>query len=201
MNNPSPESLRYPVGRSGQVPGFSVEHQQEYISIIAEFPEKLRKTTAHLTDEQLDTPYRPGGWTIRQVVHHCADSHAHAYTRFKLALTEDNPVIKPYREDKWAELSDGKFLPVIHSLLILEGLHYRWTALLRTLNKEDFDKQFIHPEHSRSISLFESLNSYAWHCRHHLAHITELKKRMEWVQCPFTEFMRSDTLHFRPHSH
>lgn len=180
MLTPEIEKLRYPIGKHIKPKEYTNEILADYISTLSEFPEILKIETAHLTNEQLDTEYRPGGWTIRQVVHHCADSHLNSYIRFKLALTEDNPVIKPYQEDKWAELEDGKTLPIKHSLNILEGLHFRWVTLLNSLTPAELNSTFIHPEHSTKIKLIENIGIYAWHCNHHLAHITELKKRMTW---------------------
>jgi hypothetical protein len=174
------EKLRFPIGKYTAPESYTNDILSNYINTISDFPEAIKKETAYLSDDQLDTPYRPGGWTIRQVVHHCADSHINSYTRFKLALTEDTPVIKPYQEDKWAELEDGRILPVIHSLNILEGLHFRWVILLKSLSYEDLKKTFIHPEGNRKIELVENISIYAWHCNHHLAHITELKKRKGW---------------------
>ena len=170
--------LRFPVGRFA----FSSADERsraESISIIAALPAKMRGAVDGLSDAQLDTRYRPDGWTVRQVVHHVPDSHINAFTRFKLALTEDTPRIKPYDEAKWAELPDGRTAPVGPSLAILDGLHARWAALLRAMRPEDFDRQLEHPE-SGVQSLNRMLALYAWHCRHHLAHITELKRREGW---------------------
>ncbi|MFZ9846607.1 MAG: YfiT family bacillithiol transferase, partial [Flavobacteriales bacterium] len=126
------------------------------------------------------TPYREMGWTIRQVVHHCADSHMNSLTRFKLTLTEDKPVVKPYWEDRWAELVDSKSMPISPSVQMLEGIHARWTVLLNSLSEQDLVKSFIHPEHGKEFRVDENIGVYAWHCNHHLAHITELKKRKNW---------------------
>src|SRR6476620_9464894 len=146
----------------------------ECIARIAAAPEHLRTAVAGLDDAQLDTPYRPGGWTVRQVVHHVPDSHLNAYTRIKLALTEDEPTIKPYEEARWAELPDARTGPIEISLALLEALHRRWVLLLRELQPADFTRQFRHPEHGRAMSLDEVLALYAWHGRHHVAHITSL---------------------------
>jgi len=132
-----------------------------------------------LTASQLDTPYRPGGWTVRQVVHHVPDSHLNAYVRFKLALTEDSPTIKPYDEAAWAKLADTAETPVEVSLQLLESLHARWVRLLESMTEADFARQFHHPE-SGTMSLDTYLSGYAWHCRHHVAHITQLRARMGW---------------------
>jgi len=129
----------------------------------------------------MDTPYREGGWTLRQVVHHCADSHMNAFCRFKLAMTEEKPVIKPYEEARWAALADSKNLPVDASLAILKGLHERWTVLMKSLREAERHRTFIHPEHGREISLQETIGLYAWHGEHHLAHITSLKKARNWL--------------------
>ncbi|HWS60267.1 MAG TPA: putative metal-dependent hydrolase, partial [Flavobacterium sp.] len=132
------------------------------------------------TEEQLNTQYRLEGWTIRQVVHHCADSHMNSLTRLKLALTEDKPTIKPYREELWAELPDSKNLPLESSLKMLEGIHYRWSILLNNLTKEHRERTFIHPNKGKEFRIDENIGLYAWHCNHHLAHIIETKKRNQW---------------------
>lgn len=174
------EELKYPVGQYKKPEIFTKEILATAISIIEQFPKKIKQEVLHLTDEQLDTPYRPEGWTIRQVVHHCADSHMNALIRLKLALTENTPTIKPYMEALWADLADTKTLPIHSSLIIIEGVHKRWTAVLKSMNEKDFTRSFIHPEKGRAITLNESADMYAWHCNHHLAHITHLKKRKNW---------------------
>ncbi|MBA3680819.1 MAG: putative metal-dependent hydrolase [Bacteroidetes bacterium] len=174
------EELKYPVGHYQKPKTFTKEVLTEALSVIEQFPKKIKKEVESLSDEQLDTPYRPDGWTIRQVVHHCADSHMNAFIRIKLALTENTPTIKPYAEALWAELSDTKKLPIQSSLSIIEGVHFRWTTLLKNMNASDFDRGFIHPEKGKELSLHESTGMYAWHCNHHLAHITALKKRKGW---------------------
>ncbi len=174
------EKLQYPIGKHIPPDTYTLDLIDSFIATLEKFPSQLREETAGLSDEQLDTPYRLAGWTIRQVVHHCADSHMNSIIRFKLALTEDVPTIKPYFEDRWAELADTKNYPIETSLMILDGVHMRLTALLRSLNTEQLDRTFIHPSHGKEISLKESMSIYAWHSRHHLAHITELKRRMEW---------------------
>lgn len=174
------EQLRYPIGRFNWPTNFTESEIANHIQIISKFPDKIKKETEQLNDEQLDTPYRPDGWTIRQVLHHCADSHMNAIIRFKLALTEDKPTIKPYMESLWAELPDGKNLPIIHSLQILEGVHHRLAIMLKSLSPQDLKRVFIHPEHNREISIQQNIAQYAWHGEHHLAHITELKKRNNW---------------------
>ncbi|NRF41324.1 YfiT family bacillithiol transferase [Pedobacter foliorum] len=174
------EKLRYPIGQFNKPDLITKALLDGYVATIASFPEALRKEVAHLTDTQLDTPYRLGGWTIRQVVHHCADSHMNSQIRLKWALTEDSPVIKAYYEERWAELADSRMMPVESSLKLLEGLHQRWVFLLNSLTTEELERDFIHPEHGRSIKINENTGLYDWHCRHHLAHITELKKRQGW---------------------
>jgi hypothetical protein len=174
------EHLKFPIGKFKKPDAYTEIYFKEQISIIENFPRSIKKALLGLTDEQLDTPYRPEGWTIRQVVHHCADSHMNSLTRFKLTLTEDKPVIKPYYEERWAELSDSKTMPLEPSLNMLEGIHERWTVLLNNLTSPDFERSFIHPEHGKEIPLKENIGIYAWHCQHHLAHITTLKEKMGW---------------------
>jgi hypothetical protein len=142
-------------------------------------PARLREVVTGLSDDQLDTPYRPGGWTVRQLVHHLADSHINSYVRFRLALTEDEPTIKPYNEGLWAELEDARGLPVDVSLKLLEVLHTRLVALLRSLTPCDWERQFRHPE-SGIVSLDRNVALYAWHGNHHVAHIARLRERMQW---------------------
>jgi uncharacterized damage-inducible protein DinB len=149
------------------------------IAEIDETPAKLRAAVAGLSASQLDTPYRPEGWSVRQVVHHLPDSHANAYVRFKLALTEDSPTIKPYLEARWAELPDTRETPVEVSLALLEALHRRWVILLRAMTAEDFARPLQHPEKGR-LTLDQMLALYAWHGRHHVAHVTALRERMGW---------------------
>lgn len=177
-NDDTLEILRYPVGRF-EAPAAN-ESPETFISEIAAFPARLRAETATLSEAQLATPYRPEGWTVKQVIHHSADSHMNAYIRFKLALTEDQPVIKPYFEDRWAELPDYANTPITVSLDMLDALHTRWLVLLRALTPEDFKRAYIHPEFGKVYSLFDATALYAWHSRHHLAHITELKRRNNW---------------------
>jgi uncharacterized damage-inducible protein DinB len=170
---------RFPIGKfhyEGQV---SEEQKQAYLDDIAQTPSNLRAAVKGLSDSQFDTPYRPGGWTIRQVVHHVPDSHMNSYVRFKLALTEDEPTIKPYAEDRWAELADNKSTPVEVSLIMLDSLHDRWVRLLRSLTPEDWKRTFRHPDLG-PMTLEKTLALYAWHGKHHVAHIAELRKRMSW---------------------
>ena len=171
--------LRYPVGKFQFPDVVTVDERRRFIEQIAETPERLRAAVTGLSEQQLDTPYRPGGWTVRQVVHHVPDSHLHSYSRFKYALTEDEPTIKPYPEDRWAELPDGRTGPVEVSLRLLECLHSRWVALLRSLNEREWARTFRHPELGL-VRLDQNAALYAWHGRHHVAHITALKERMGW---------------------
>ena len=171
--------LRYPVGEFSFAGTLSREERNSFIDQIAATPEKMRAGVAGLSDEQLDTPYRPGGWTVRQVVHHVPESHLNSYIRFKLAITEDEPTIKPYFEDRWAELEDARVSPVEPSLDLLDALHRRWVWFLRGLKDEDFERTFQHPEQG-VVSLNKNVALYAWHGRHHVAHITSLRQRMGW---------------------
>ncbi len=175
----SPASdLRYPAGRFQAPAAITADDHERYIAEIEDLVEGLRSAIAGFDDSQLDTPYRDGGWTVRQVIHHLADSHMNSFVRFKLALTEDSPVIKPYDEAAWAELADSK-QPVELSLLLLDGLHRRWVALLRSMSASDYERAFAHPERGL-MRLDVNLALYAWHCRHHTAHITSLRSRMGW---------------------
>lgn len=174
------EELKYPVGQYKKPDTFTKEILSTAISVIEDFPKKIKQETENLSDEQLDTPYRPEGWTVRQVVHHCADSHMNAFIRLKLALSEDTPTIKPYTEGLWAEMDDTKHFPIYSSFQIIEGVHARWAALLKNMSDIDYNRSFIHPEKGRELSLNESTDMYAWHCNHHLAHITALKNRKGW---------------------
>jgi uncharacterized damage-inducible protein DinB len=171
--------LRYPVGRFKRPDKITAALRQEWLSDIEALPDKLTEAVAGLDEQQLGTPYRPGGWTVRQVVHHFADSHMNSYVRFRLALTEDKPVIKPYDEQRWAELPDAKAAPVGVSLALLTALHQRWALLLRTLDDQAFARTFSHPENGE-MRLDTTLALYAWHCHHHLAHITSLRARNGW---------------------
>ena len=174
------EQLKYPIGKFEQPVTITKDILSQWISDISSFPTRLKNEVNHLTDEQLDTQYRPNGWTIRQVIHHCADSHMNSLTRLKLALTEDQPTIKPYFEERWAELIDSKKMPIAPALKMIEGIHERWTALLNHLTEEENSRIFIHPEHGKTFRIDENIGVYAWHCNHHLAHITETKKRNNW---------------------
>jgi hypothetical protein len=173
-------ALRYPVGAFQFDGDVRPRTREQRIGDIAAAPAHLREAVAGLTPAQLDTPYRPGGWTVRQVVHHLPDSHLNAYTRIKLALTEEEPTIKPYEEARWAELPDARTGPVEPSLALLESLHQRWLLLLRQLRPSHFERRFRHPEHDRIFVVDEAVAMYAWHGRHHVAHITSLRHRMGW---------------------
>lgn len=173
------ETLRYPVGRWRRPEGATAADRRSWIDAIATTPLALRAAVAGLDDLALDTPYRPGGWTVRQVVHHVPDSHLNAYVRTCLALTEDRPTIRPYDEAAWAELAPFRTGPIESSLALLEALHERWVALLRSLDDGAFARPLEHPEIGTLI-LTDLLALYAWHGRHHVAHVTELRKRRGW---------------------
>lgn len=171
--------LRYPVGPFVSPASFSAADRARAITTLAEFPARLRLACAGLTDAQLDTPYRPGGWTVRQVVHHTADSHMHAYARLKFAVSEENPTIKPYEESSWAEMADARLAPVELSLGLLDGLHARLVWMLRSLGEADFGRRLFHPERG-GMSIDDYLALYDWHSRHHTAHVTALRDREGW---------------------
>jgi hypothetical protein len=171
--------LRYPIGNFAPQSTYSDAQRSAMIQDIAELPAKLRAALAGLNDQQLDTPYRDGGWTVRQTVHHLADSHVNSYIRLRFAATEDNPTIKPYDENAWAELVDAKQEPVEVSLKILEGLHHRWVVLLKSFKAEDWKRTMFHPERGK-LDMSVNLALYSWHSKHHVAHINELRKRKDW---------------------
>jgi hypothetical protein len=171
--------LRYPIGKFSFEGSVNEEQRKKLINDIEQAPAQLRAAVQGLSPQQIDTPYRPEGWTVRQVVHHVPDSHMNAYTRFKLALTEDQPTIKPYMEDRWARLDDTQTTPLEVSLALLDSLHNRWVRLLRSLKPEDWKRTFRHPELGL-MPLEKNLALYAWHGRHHVAHITALRERMKW---------------------
>jgi uncharacterized damage-inducible protein DinB len=171
--------LQYPIGHFEWRGENSEDDRRRYLDEIERAPAHLRAAVAGLSEEQLDTPYRPGGWTVRQVVHHVPDSHLNSYARFRLALTEDEPTIKPYDESRWAELTDARTAPIEVSLAFLESLHRRWVLLLRSLSPADFARRFRHPELG-AVSLDRNLALYAWHGRHHVAHVRSLRERMGW---------------------
>lgn len=171
--------LRYPVGPFVPGPDASVERLAAFVGEIAAAPARLRAAVAGLDDRQLDTPYRPDGWTVRQLVHHVADSHVNAYVRLKLALTEDGPTIKPYDEAGWAALPDSAE-PIDASLRLLDALHERWAAVLRAVEPAQWARVVHHPEHARPMSVALLTELYAWHGRHHVAHVTALREREGW---------------------
>lgn len=170
--------LSYPVGRFDHQAARTPATRRAAIDDIAALPALLREAVRGLTDAQLDTPYRPGGWTVRQLVHHVADSHMNGYIRTKLALTEDNPTIKPYKQDAWAALADTT-LPIDLSLGILDAVHRRWTAVNRSIADADFARTFTHPELG-PLTLDRHTHLYGWHSRHHVAHVTSLRRREGW---------------------
>ena len=174
MNDP-----RFPIGKFSFPDSITADQRNQFIADIEKTPANLRAAVGGLSRQQLDTPYRDGGWTVRQVTHHVPESHMNAYIRFKLALTEDEPTIKPYMEDRWAKLKDVESTPIETSLTLLDSLHDRWVRLLRSLGPEEWKRTFRHPELG-VVPLEKNLALYAWHGKHHTAHITELKKRMGW---------------------
>ena len=171
--------IRYPIGKFHFDGPLTAHQKHAAFDDIVTAPANLRDAIKGLSEAQLDTPYRPGGWTVRQVVHHLPDSHLNSYVRFKLALTEDEPTIKPYAEDRWAELADTKATPVEVSLTMLDALHDRWVRLLRSLSPEEWERTFRHPELG-AMTLEKTLALYAWHGRHHVSHITSLRDREGW---------------------
>lgn len=173
------EDLRFPIGKFDCPKEITSEMRKKFIETIEKLPPNLKDAVENLNDEQLDTSYRPEGWTLRQVVHHIADSHLNSFCRFKLGLSEDTPTIKVYDEAAWAEMSDSKDVPIELSLSIIDGLHARWTRLLKSLSDEDFAKKVNHPERG-IVTLSELLALYDWHSRHHTAHITSLRERNNW---------------------
>jgi uncharacterized damage-inducible protein DinB len=171
---------RYPVGKFNRPAGvLTPDERRKLVDQIAETPARMREAVAGLSDSQLDTPYRDGGWTARQVVHHVPDSHMNAYTRVKLALTEHEPTIRPYDEAAWAKLNDVRDTPIAVSLTLLETLHQRWDTILRAMTDADFERTLMHPEHG-VMTLDALVAMYAWHGRHHVAHITSLRERNGW---------------------
>lgn len=173
------DDLRFPVGKFRYDGPFTEKDKNALLEEISNAPSLLRSAVQGLSESQLDTPYRPDGWTVRQLVHHVPDSHLNSYVRFKLALTEDEPTIKPYAEDRWAKLADTDVTPVGVSLTLLEALHDRWVRLLKSLTAEDWKRKLRHPERG-TMTLEENLALYAWHGKHHVAHVTALRKRMSW---------------------
>jgi uncharacterized damage-inducible protein DinB len=173
------EDLRYPIGKFSVEGEITAPRRAGWIEQVAAAPSQLRAALSGLSEEQLATPYRPRGWTLRQLAHHVPDSHMNSYVRFRLALTEDEPTIKPYLEDKWAELSDAQSAPVELSLSLLDALHARWILLLRSIADDGWQRTFRHPELGL-MTLEKNLALYAWHGRHHVAHVTSLRERKGW---------------------
>jgi uncharacterized damage-inducible protein DinB len=171
--------LRFPIGKFTPMPNATAEDCARFIRQIAEAPKNFRAAVHGLSDEQLETPYRPDGWTLRQVVHHIPDSHMNAYIRSKLAVTEEGPTIKPYHEALWAELADARSAPIEPSLRLFESLHERWVIFLNSLQPADFAKPMLHPERG-PMTIDSQVQLYAWHGRHHAAHITTTRERMGW---------------------
>jgi uncharacterized damage-inducible protein DinB len=167
------DQLRYPIGKFIYPETFDIDKTKSEIQTIKTFPSQLKAKVTMLSESQLDTPYRPEGWTIRQVVHHCADSHMNSIVRLKLMLTENNPVIKPYKENLWAELPDSKNYPIQASLNLLDGLHERWSQVLDNLSEDDYYRTYRHPEYNKEVTVYQYIALYAWHCKHHLAHIDQ----------------------------
>ena len=170
---------RYPIGKFSFDGTLTSGQKKHYLDDIEQTPERLRAAVRGLSDQQLNTPYREGGWTVRQLTHHVPDSHMNAYIRFKLALTEDEPTIRPYMEDRWAELAESKQAPIDVSLALLDSLHQRWRLVLRNISDADWKRTFRHPEMGL-LSLEKTLALYAWHGRHHVAHVTTLREKMGW---------------------
>ncbi|CAL2103186.1 putative metal-dependent hydrolase [Tenacibaculum sp. 190130A14a] len=174
------DELKYPIGKPDIPNIITSVHLNQWIDVLKNFPSRLSNLVTNLSEEQLNTPYRKDGWTIRQVIHHCADSHHNSYTRFKWTLTEDQPVIKAYYEDRWAELTD--YMAPIHlSIDHLKSLHAKWVYLLKNLSDTQLNQFFIHPEGNEKVSLKENIGIYAWHCNHHYAHIENLLIKKNWI--------------------
>jgi len=179
MSDTTPD-VRYPIGKFEPEP-YSTELKNKWINDIRFLPNDIEIAIQHLDEYQLDTPYRNGGWTIKQLVHHIADSHMNAYIRFKLALTEENPTIKPYEEAEWAKLPDTFNVPVNVSVTLLHALHRRWTVINESISEAEFaNRTVLHPQHQKQLTLWHLLGMYAWHGKHHLAHINRLKEQKNW---------------------
>ncbi|MFD0864133.1 YfiT family bacillithiol transferase [Sungkyunkwania multivorans] len=181
MTNTELDHLRYPIGKFEMPEEITDLYIKEWTNILEQFPTKLEKLVIGLSEEQLDTPYRPDGWTVRQVVHHVADSHHHSYTRIKWALTEDNPMIKAYFEARWAELTDTKLAPIRISLDHLKALHVKLVYLIKGLSEEELKRTYVHPEDDMEVDLKEHIGKYAWHSEHHFHHIKNLLERKGWL--------------------
>jgi uncharacterized damage-inducible protein DinB len=175
----STPDLSYPIGKYEYRPGYTAEQRAQFIAEIEAMPQRLRAAVKGLSEPQLDTPYRPNGWTVRQVVHHVPESHMNAFLRFKWALTEDNPMIKAYEEADWARTPEVATMPIEVSLRLLEALHERWLPLLKAMTAEQYQTPLQHPQNGK-MNLERMLGLYAWHGKHHVAHVTELRKRMGW---------------------
>jgi uncharacterized damage-inducible protein DinB len=171
--------VRYPIGKHQMVP-FSQEEKEARLADILFLPRMLEYAVLNLNDDQIQTPYRDGGWTVNQVIHHVADSHMNAFIRFKLGLTEDNPTIKPYIQSAWGDTADVTVVPVNLSITLLHSLHHRWYELLKSITDEQWERTIYHPEQERKITLWELLLIYAWHGKHHAAHVTNLREQMGW---------------------
>jgi uncharacterized damage-inducible protein DinB len=174
------EFKRFPIGQFEEPQHITDTQLEECIKVIKNFPAKLKSLIENFSDEQFDTPYREKGWTVRQLVNHLADSHANSFIRFKLALTEENPVIKPYQEAQWAELQDSASISIKPAMRMLKGIHQRWYCLLKSLTNKQFERTFHHPEQNRNYDLRICLALYVWHCNHHFAHIENLKIEKGW---------------------
>jgi hypothetical protein len=174
------ETLKHPIGQANIPEKITKKNIEDWISVLERFPQELEFLIRDLSDNQLEIPYREGGWSIRQVVHHCYDSHHNSYTRFKWALTEDKPLIKAYFEEKWAELHDSKSGPIFLTIDALKALHAKWVYLLNGLSNLELEKSFIHPSENNEVSLKENIGIYAWHCQHHYSHIEQLMLREGW---------------------
>ncbi len=174
------EQLRYPIGRYKTPDGHTPELMKQWTDVLTALPSWMDVCIENLDEAQLHTPYRPGGWTVQQVVHHLADSHMNSYIRLKLALTEDNPTIKPYLEQEWAKMEDTQALPVNLSVTLLHALHRRWVAIIKSMKPADLERTYFHPEQGRTIPVWELVAMYAWHSRHHMEHVRQLRQRMGW---------------------
>lgn len=174
------EHLKYPIGRYEKPASYTSQQLKEWTSVLQALPSWMDACIENLDEHQLQVPYRDGGWTIQQVVHHVADSHMNAYIRLKLALTEDNPVVKPYAEAAWAELPDTRVVPVNVSVTMLHAMHRRMVAVLQHMQPSDWERTYFHPEHKRNFPIWEVVAMYAWHSRHHTEHIRRLRERMNW---------------------
>jgi DinB superfamily len=170
---------RYPIGKFERKGPLTAQDRTRLIESMSAAPERFRAAVAGLNDSQLDTPYREGGWTVRQLIHHLADSHMNSYVRFRLTATENEPTIKPYDEKLWADLPDARTSPIDPSLQMLDGIHRRWVLLMKSFGPDDFARGMVHPEHGR-MTLDDALGLYEWHGRHHAAHITSLRQQRNW---------------------